>query len=155
VASANIEDQNWSAPTVQHRTSPTRYYLTPPLHDPGAEHKSGGDSASEESLSSVPLFRLDLTKSEPRPICEVTVASKAVFYLKAIPDCPVLLGEYTRSEGSMAHVERNEMCACGHPQSLHRTYGCTGTRSNPDPKKTDRVWCQCKAFQAQKAAHAR
>jgi hypothetical protein len=32
-------------------------------------------------------------------------------------------------------MERNEMCVCGHPQSLHRTYGCTGTRANPDPKK--------------------
>jgi hypothetical protein len=49
---------------------------------------------------------------------------------------------------------RDELCVCGHPQSLHRTYGCTGTRPNPDPKKTDRLWCQCKAFQAQKVARA-
>jgi hypothetical protein len=49
---------------------------------------------------------------------------------------------------------RNEVCICGHPQSLHRTYGCTGTRPNPDPKKTDRLWCKCKAFQAPKVAHA-
>ena len=32
-------------------------------------------------------------------------------------------------------MERNEMCVCGHPQSLHRAYGCTGSRFNPDPKK--------------------
>jgi hypothetical protein len=44
-------------------------------------------------------------------------------------------------------MERIELCVCGHPQSFHRTYGCTGTRPNPDPKKTDRLWCQCKAFQ--------
>jgi hypothetical protein len=148
VASANIEDQNGSAANVQHHTSPTSHYLTPSLRDPGAEHNSGGLAFSVPFVSG-------RRKSEPRPICEGTVASKAVFYLRAIPDCPVPLGEYTQPEGSMAHVERNEMCACGHPQSLHRTYGCTGTRSNPDPKKTDRVWCQCKAFQAQKAAHAR
>lgn len=49
---------------------------------------------------------------------------------------------------------RDEICVCGHPQSWHRTYGCTVLRPNPDPKKTDRVLCQCKKFEAQKAAHA-
>ncbi len=48
---------------------------------------------------------------------------------------------------------RDEICVCGHPQSLHRTYGCNGWHPNPDPKKTDRVGCQCKAFQKRKAAH--
>ena len=48
---------------------------------------------------------------------------------------------------------QDEICVCGHRQSLHRSYGCNGTRPNPDPKKTDPVGCQCKAFQAQKAAH--
>jgi hypothetical protein len=47
----------------------------------------------------------------------------------------------------------DEICVCGHPQSLHRTYGCNGSRPNPDPKKTDRVFCQCKEFQKRKAAH--
>jgi hypothetical protein len=49
---------------------------------------------------------------------------------------------------------RDEMCVCGHPQSLHRTYGCNGTLPSPDLKKTNRVFCQCKAFQKRKAAHA-
>ena len=49
---------------------------------------------------------------------------------------------------------RDEVCVCGHLLSLHRSYGCTGTRPNPDPGKTNRLWCQCKAFQAQKIAHA-
>ena len=49
----------------------------------------------------------------------------------------------------------DEICVCGHPQSLHRSYGCNGTHPNPnpDPKKTARVGCQCKAFQKPKAAH--
>jgi hypothetical protein len=29
---------------------------------------------------------------------------------------------------------RDEVCVCGHPLWLHRSYGCTGTRPNPDPK---------------------
>ncbi len=29
----------------------------------------------------------------------------------------------------------DEICVCGHPQSLHRTYGCNGSHPNPDPKK--------------------
>jgi hypothetical protein len=49
---------------------------------------------------------------------------------------------------------RAELCVCGHPQSAHRTYGCTGARPNPDPKKNDPVLCHCKKFQAQKAARA-
>lgn len=49
---------------------------------------------------------------------------------------------------------RNEVCVCGHPQSSHRTYGCTAMRPNPDLKKTERISCPCKAFQAQKTAHA-
>jgi len=44
---------------------------------------------------------------------------------------------------------RIEMCVCGHSQSMHRTYGCAALRPNPDPKKTDRVPCKCKAFEAQ------
>src|SRR5215469_12316743 len=48
------------------------------------------------------------------------------------------------------HMERTEMCVCGHPQPSHRTYGCTGSRPNPDPKKSDRLWCQCKMFQPPK-----
>ena len=51
-------------------------------------------------------------------------------------------------------MPRDEICACGHLQSLHRTYGCNGTVPNPDPKKNDRLLCQCKAFKARKAAHA-
>ncbi len=47
----------------------------------------------------------------------------------------------------------DEICVCGHPQSLHRTYGCNGSHPNPDPKKSDRVGCLCKAFQKRKAAH--
>jgi hypothetical protein len=50
-------------------------------------------------------------------------------------------------------MARDEICVCGHPQSLHRTYGCNGSHPNPDPKKTERVFCQCKAFQKPKAAH--
>ena len=30
---------------------------------------------------------------------------------------------------------RDEICVCGHPQSLHRTYACNGSHPNPDPKK--------------------
>jgi hypothetical protein len=45
-------------------------------------------------------------------------------------------------------MDRDELCVCGHPQSSHRTYGCTTWRPNPDPKKTDRIWCQCKGFQS-------
>jgi hypothetical protein len=44
-------------------------------------------------------------------------------------------------------MERDELCVCGHAQPMHRTYGCTGWQPNPDPKKTDHVWCQCKMFQ--------
>jgi hypothetical protein len=29
----------------------------------------------------------------------------------------------------------DEICVCGHPQSLHRTYGCNGPHPNPDPQK--------------------
>jgi len=46
------------------------------------------------------------------------------------------------------HMDRVELCVCGHPQALHRTYGCTGWHPNADPKKTDRVWCQCRIFHA-------
>lgn len=49
----------------------------------------------------------------------------------------------------------NDKCVCGHLQSEHRTYGCTASRPNPDPKKPYRILCGCKAFQAQKAACAR
>jgi hypothetical protein len=33
-------------------------------------------------------------------------------------------------------------------ESSHRTYGCMASqpKPNPDPTKTERVWCQCKAF---------
>lgn len=41
-----------------------------------------------------------------------------------------------------------ETCVCGHSQASHRTYGCTAWTPNPDPRKTDRIWCQCKAFQS-------
>jgi hypothetical protein len=34
-------------------------------------------------------------------------------------------------------MERAEICVCGHPQSLHRTYACNGWRPHPDPKKTE------------------
>jgi hypothetical protein len=51
------------------------------------------------------------------------------------------------------YVVHDEICVCGHPQSLHRTYGCNGSHPNPDPKKTDRVFCHCKAFQKRNAAH--
>jgi len=57
----------------------------------------------------------------------------------------------TRREG---HVFRDEICVCGHPQSLHRTYGCNGWRPNPDLKKTERIGCECKTFKVGKAAHA-
>jgi hypothetical protein len=51
---------------------------------------------------------------------------------------------------------RTEICVCGHSQSSHRTYGCTGTKPNPDdPKKHAHVLCQCKKFQAQKIARER
>lgn len=43
---------------------------------------------------------------------------------------------------------RDQLCVCGHLQPFHRTYGCTGSRPNPDAKKTDRTWWQCKAFHA-------
>jgi hypothetical protein len=49
---------------------------------------------------------------------------------------------------------RDEICVCGHPQSLHKTYGCNGWQPNPDHNKTDRLWCQCKTFQKRKVAHA-
>jgi hypothetical protein len=29
----------------------------------------------------------------------------------------------------------DEICVCGHPQSLHRTYDCNGPHPNPDPQK--------------------
>ena len=51
-------------------------------------------------------------------------------------------------------MHRDETCVCGHPQSLHRTYGCNGTLPNPDLKKTDRVGCPGKEFKAKKTAHA-
>ena len=38
-------------------------------------------------------------------------------------------------------------------RSRYRTYGCNGSHSNPDTKKTDRVFCQCKALQKRKAAY--
>src|ERR1700751_2123892 len=41
------------------------------------------------------------------------------------------------------NMDRCERWVCGHPQSLHRIYACTGSRFNPDPKKTERLWCQC------------
>lgn len=49
---------------------------------------------------------------------------------------------------------RTDICLCGHPQSDHRTYGCTASRPNPDPKKPYRILCQCKVFQVQKIARA-
>lgn len=60
-------------------------------------------------------------------------------------------------------MERDEVCVCGHPQSMHRSYGCTASRVNTDPKKSsadpkkpvERLWCQCKGFEAQKAVGAR
>jgi hypothetical protein len=51
-------------------------------------------------------------------------------------------------------MESHEICVCGHRQSSHRTYGCTALKSNPDPKKRDRIWCACKVFQARKLARA-
>jgi hypothetical protein len=73
-------------------------------------------------------------------------------YLGRIPDCPRIPATHdTWCEG---HMQRDELCVCGHPQSLHRTYGCNGTLPNPDLKKTNRVGCPCKAFKAGKAAHA-
>jgi hypothetical protein len=47
-------------------------------------------------------------------------------------------------------MERDEVCVCGHPRQSHRTYGCTAWCPSPDPKKADRVWCQCRVFQAKK-----
>lgn len=41
----------------------------------------------------------------------------------------------------------DDICACGHLQSSHRTYGCTGWKPNTDHTKVSRTWCQCKAFQ--------
>ena len=52
-------------------------------------------------------------------------------------------------------MNREEKCVCGHPQSAHRTYGCTASIPSPDPKKTNRIYCKCKTFQAEKAAGAR
>jgi len=51
-------------------------------------------------------------------------------------------------------MQRDEICVCGHPQSLHRTYGCIGMLASPDAKRTERLFCQCKEFKARKAAHA-
>jgi hypothetical protein len=51
-------------------------------------------------------------------------------------------------------MEREKTCICGHPQSSHRTYGCTASRPNPEAKKSDRVWCKCKAFQEKQASKA-
>ena len=51
-----------------------------------------------------------------------------------------------KSPGRRPHGARRIMRLRACPP-LHRTYGCTGWRPNPDPKKTDRVWCQCKMFQ--------
>lgn len=34
----------------------------------------------------------------------------------------------------------NEICVCGHPQSVHRTYGCIAYEGQ------NRGCCQCKAF---------
>jgi hypothetical protein len=67
------------------------------------------------------------------------------------PDCSLSPRAYTQAGAAM---ERNEMCICGHPQRLHRNYGCTGSRFNPDPKRTERRWCLCRGFLAQKVAHA-
>jgi hypothetical protein len=47
-----------------------------------------------------------------------------------------------------SHMDRDELCVCGHPHSLHRTYACTGWRRDADPKKTDRIWCQCRVFRS-------
>ena len=55
-------------------------------------------------------------------------------------------------------MHQDEKCVCGHLQSAHRTYGCTATKPNPSKsreKEPNRIFCQCKAFQAQKAAAAR
>jgi hypothetical protein len=43
-------------------------------------------------------------------------------------------------------MERDEMCICGHPQSAHRTYGCTGSSPNPDLKKTYAFCASAKHF---------
>lgn len=44
------------------------------------------------------------------------------------------------------------VCVCGHPLPSHRTYGCIAWRPNPNPRKAERVYCQCKAFQLKKLA---
>lgn len=55
-------------------------------------------------------------------------------------------------------MTRDEVCVCGHLHSTHRTYGCTATKPNPDAGKKknvpDRIFCQCKRFQATSQARA-
>lgn len=61
--------------------------------------------------------------------CRNTTAKEN--YLGREPVGTVQLPIYTWREGYMAS---DEICVCGHPQSLHRTYGCNGSHPNPDPK---------------------
>src|SRR5215469_3894226 len=72
--------------------------------------------------------------------------------VKGIPDGGTCRALADLAWGSV--MQRDEICVCGHPQFLHRSYGCLGTRPNPDLKKTEHLECECKAFKARKAAHA-
>jgi hypothetical protein len=45
-------------------------------------------------------------------------------------------------------MQPDEICVCGHPQSLHRRYGCNGTLPNPDLKKTERIGCPVQRIQS-------
>jgi hypothetical protein len=85
---------------------------------------------------------------------EPTLANQQHFGPNAYREYLIAPYPYARDTRYEGHMVRDEVCVCGHPQSLHRTYGCNGSKPNLDPKKTERVFCQCKAFQAQKAAHA-
>lgn len=62
--------------------------------------------------------------------------------------------EFLTCKVENASMERDEICVCGHYKSVHRTYGCTVWKQNPDKKQPERVWCQCKGFVARKAAAA-
>jgi len=47
-------------------------------------------------------------------------------------------------------MNRDEMCVCGHPQSLHKIYACTGSRSNPTPKKPTAFGASAEHFKRKK-----
>jgi hypothetical protein len=55
----------------------------------------------------------------------------------------------------MATVNLSEkICTCGHPQSLHRTYGCIAS-SHSSPKDDKRSFCKCKSYTPAKTTERR